>query len=370
MAFQKSIIYFMSGTGNSYRAACRLDGLCRAAGMESRIVPVDAAKPHEEIEASPGSLVVLAFPTHGLMPPWSVIKFIFSLPRKRGARIFCLPTRGCFHIGPVPIPGASGLAQFLPHLVLLFKGYRPRGSVSLDMPINITSLHPGITEGGIARIRERAEHKLARHAKRLLAGKGVWLTRNNLWEALWAIIPLYYIPLYPILYLLIGRLFMGKMMFANNNCTACGLCVRSCPNSAVVLKGKDPARPFWRYNCEDCLRCLNYCPSRAVEAGTSWAGLIILIGLVPFTALLSGALASCLPLPSLFGDYRFRELADALFFIPAVIAAYALFWRLVRIRPVNALFSYTSLTRYFSRYHEPGTKLGDMMKRRRETTDL
>jgi ferredoxin len=356
---EQAILYFLSGTGNSYRVAAWLHERFLGSGTESRLMPIDAADPASEIEASLGTVMVLAFPTHGLMPPWSMIKFIMRLPRKKGVSLFCMPTRGCFHIGPVPIPGGAGLASFIPHLILLFKGYRPRGSLSLDMPLNIISVHPPLTAGGVERILGRARPKVDRAADRLLAGRTLWLSRNNLWELLWAIVPLVYLPFYPLAYLMMGKFFMGKLMFAGSTCTGCALCARSCPSGAIDMTGS-PARPFWSYRCEACLRCLNICPHRSVEAGVVWGAILIGISAVPVERYILNMVAPAGTLPGFTGDYLFQQILNIIFFFPAVVIAYRVFSAALRLRAINAFFSATSLSHYYGRYHEPSTRLGDL----------
>lgn len=363
---ERAIIYFLSGTGNSYRVAAWMHERCLGHGMESSLVPIDAADPASEIVPSPGTLVVLAFPTHGLMPPWSMIKFIVRLPRKRGVSLFCMPTRGCFHIGPVPIPGGAGLASFMPHLILIFKGYRPRGALSLDMPLNLISVHPPLTAGGIERILGRARPKVDRAADRLLAGRSVWLSRNNLWELGWAVVPLVFLPFYPIAYLLMGKFFMGKLMFAGSSCNGCAVCARSCPSGAIDMTGS-PARPFWSYRCEACLRCLNICPRKSVEAGVAWGAILIGISSVPAERYLLDLIAPPGTLPAFMGDYLFRQILNILFFFPAVVVAYRVLSAALRLRAVNALFTATSLSHYYGRYREPATHLRDLVGQREKT---
>lgn len=146
MDYKKAKIYFLSGTGNSYRVAAWLHEACIDRGTTSEIIPIDLAKPKEEIEASPENLIVLAYPTHGFLPPWSAVKFIFKMPFKRRAHFFCIPTRGCLRFGPIIIPGIAALASLLPVFVLPFKGYNIRGSLSFDMPSNVTFLHSRLSD--------------------------------------------------------------------------------------------------------------------------------------------------------------------------------------------------------------------------------
>ena len=365
--YQRATIYFSSGTGNSYRVAKWFYDTCLAKNIISELIPVNLAQPTKEISASPEQLVALAFPTHGLLPPWSVIKFLFRMPKKKKAHFFCIPTRGSLYIGPLLLPGAAGLASFLPALILLFKGYRPKGAVSFDMPVNMTFIHPTLTPKHASRIVARAKDKSERYFERFFRKNSLWLTRNNLYEMIWSIPLLYFIPLFPILYLIVGRFFMGKILYANNNCTGCGTCAKSCPAGALVmksLKNQKTKRPYWRYNCEACLRCLNFCSQHAVVAGHSWGALLWYIGiLVAFGGALFTWIAGVLPWLQTFRNWWTVELFNAIFYYPAFIVAYFLFFQLTRIKPFNSFFTFTSLVRFFGQYREPDTSLKNLTER-------
>ncbi|MBN1224763.1 MAG: 4Fe-4S dicluster domain-containing protein [Candidatus Aminicenantes bacterium] len=358
--YKKALIYFLSGTGNSYRVGCWMQEICSQKGLEPEIIPIDTAKPGQEIESSPDNLVILAYPTHGFLPPWSAIKFLFKLPRKRRAHIYCTPTRGCFYLWKIFIPGAAGLASFLPALILPLKGYSFRGVVSIDMPANMISIHSRLSDKNIDRIKSKARKKTDANLKRVLSGKRVWFTLNNLYEAVWCAVLLRFWPLFPILYLLIGRFFMGKMMFANSSCISCGLCVRSCPNGAVIMKGRKRPRPYWRYNCEDCLRCMNYCPQKAIEVGHSWGVALYFIAMFPLSVTLFDLAARYLPVLKSARTYSTVEILNAAYYYPVIIIAYFIFFQLIRWKPFNLIFTWTTFTHIFRRYHDPETKISDL----------
>jgi len=359
--FTGSLIYFMSGTGNSYRLAVWMREACRSIGMDSRVIPIDRARPREEIAAAPDTLVILAYPTHGFLPPWSMIKFIFKLPVRRGARIFWAPTRGSFYLGRVLVPGAAGPASFLPALILPLKGYRPLGMSSFDMPANMISIHSRLSDRNIERIKRKAARKLQRIFPRVLKGKGRWWTLNNLYELVWTIPLLGFFPLFPLLYLLYGRLFMGKLMFAGGDCIGCGLCARSCPNHAIVMRGRRRPRPYWRHNCEDCLRCMNYCPQQAIEVGHSWGVILYLISLYPFSVTLFDLAARLWPPLEAARSWSAVTLFNAAWYYPVILLAYFLFSILIRWKPIALFFAWTTFTRLFRRYHEPETGLSDLI---------
>lgn len=361
--YKKAWIYFMSGTGNSYRVGVWVHELCQREGIQSKIVPINAAKPRKDIEPSSNNLVILAYPTHGFLPPWSAIKFLFKLPRKKRTHVFCTPTRGSFYLGPLLIPGAAGLASFLPALVLPFKGYNVRGTMSVDMPANMISIHSRLSDKNIARIKTKAQKKVHVHLTRVLSGKWNWFTPNNLYETAWCALLLRFWPLFPVLYLLIGRFFMGKMMFANSDCLGCGLCVSSCPNHAVVMKGRKRPRPYWRYNCEDCLRCMNYCPQQAIEVGHSWGVALYFMAMFALPVTLFDIAARHLPFLDSIRNYSTVEILNAAYYYPVIIIAYFLFYQLIRWKPINLIFTWTTFTHIFRRFHDPETKVSDLQGR-------
>ncbi len=54
-----------------------------------------------------------------------------------------------------------------------------------------------------------------------------------------------------------------KSFYAEDSCTACGICQAMCPTQNISVKEK----PQWGRNCVSCMACLNYCPEVAIQKG-------------------------------------------------------------------------------------------------------
>jgi Pyruvate/2-oxoacid:ferredoxin oxidoreductase delta subunit len=246
-------------------------------------------------------------------------------------------------------------------LILAAKGYRIRGTAGIDMPSNWTALHPSLPPQAAASIIERARARTARFSNGVLSGGRLlasWLT----WLMGVLLLPI------SLGYLLVGRFFLAKLFFASSACTSCGLCAEHCPNRAIEMRGDgDQARPYWTFRCESCMRCMATCPVEAVEASQGLAiGITLLARAVPAAAAVAW-LTRRLPLVAFLGRLPpgivFWTLALA-----ALVVAYPLIHRLLRVKPLNKLFTYATLTRLYRRYHEPATTLKDLNRREQWTS--
>lgn len=333
----------------------------RERGIEAETVAIDRAELLATDRLGPGLLWAFHFPTHGFMPPWSMIKFLLRLQRGRATHAAVVATRGGIKLGPVVIPGAAGLAVFMATLILTVKGYRVRAGLSVDMPANMLNLHWGMQPKNTLSIVERGRSRHASFSSTLLSGRRFWSPLNLIWEASWSAGLLLWWPAFPILYLLIGRIFMAKVLFADGSCKGCGKCATGCPNRAILMVGHGRSRtPYWTNNCEACMRCVAFCDFRAVQS--SWAWGVLLLYLTSFATagfvqrILGSAIGFDLPLNDLAA-----EVAAVVLVYLSILTMYPLLWGLTRIPPVRWLFSAVNPTRYFRTYHEPDTSRRDLV---------
>ncbi len=345
-------IYHFSGTGNALTAGRWIAEAAARRGMKADLLAIDRFGRIEPPVAAGRRLLGFCYPTHGFGIPWHMLKFILRFPARARCDFFLLNTRAGSKIGRLFLPGVSGIAQLLPALVLLAKGFRLRGLFPVDLPSNWTSVHPGYTPSAVAAIFDRSRAMAGRFSERILSGR-TYVRPNVL-----AMLPVDLL-LAPIalMYFAYGRFWLAKLFFASSACDGCGICAEKCPTASIRMRG---GRPFWKFSCESCMRCLNVCPRKAVQVSHLLAVLIGIGGsLLPMGLLLrliDPALPAALREPVNF-------VVNWLIYIGFIFSASGLVYLLLRARPFNALFTYTSLTRYWRRYIAPGIGAKDFRKR-------
>lgn len=134
MDYKEATIYFMSGTGNSFRAATWMGEAAAQRGAAARVIPVEKGNPVKETKEGPGHLLGLVMPTHGFTAPWFMVRFAMSLPHRRGSHAFVVLTRAGLKFGLLFVPGLEGTGAYLIALILLFRGYCVRGVMDWTCP--------------------------------------------------------------------------------------------------------------------------------------------------------------------------------------------------------------------------------------------
>ena len=356
MAYANVDIYFMSGTGNTFRVARVFAERAARTGASVSMTPMGKSTRPRQSTGGHSRLVLLASPTHGFTAPWLAIWFALRLPTGRGAHAATLVTRAGTKFGRVFLPGWDGTAAYLLALVLLLRGYRVRGAMGIDMPSNWLAVHPGFKRTNAEAIIARSRPSLVRFADRILSGRRFYGS--------WISFPLGLLVLPVSLgYLVYGRAMFGKLFFAGDKCNGCGLCAQQCQHNAIRMRGKPP-RPYWTYRCESCMRCMAYCPKSAIEVSHSFA---VLAGMAMsfYPPVLAAWVFSVMPglRETAPGKIGFQVSMYA-FWLGILMLVYVLFWVLTRNPAVNRVFKYTTLTPLFRRYHEPDTRVTEMLARR------
>ena len=360
LAYKSATICFWSGTGNSFRVSEWLGKIADSRGLKTQILSLDKAKSEQILHAGSDGFVVIVFPTHGFTAPWHAVKSVWNFPRGHAAHVFCIATRAGLKFGSLFIPGISGSATFVIALILMLKGYKVRGSMSVDMPSNWYSLHPIQGRKSHEAIIDRAEHKVAGFMEKILSNAKIWYTTNNLYEIILGTL----LSLVSFVYLLFGRFFLAKLFFANSNCDGCGICAQHCTVKAIAMRGKNRRVPYWKYNCESCMKCAAFCPRNAIEAGHSWGVILYFITAFPISFYLLSLIGGDSVSIGEIDRNLVSNVLDILYFYPAILVSYYLFSLLLRIPFFNCFFTHTTMTHlsFWGRYREPETKLQDLSR--------
>lgn len=352
MYYRSTAIYFMSGTGNSFRAATWMMDIANKKDVRSKLHQISRYYTKSDFEGESNDLLGMVFPTHGFTAPWHVIRYALRLPQGRGKHAFVVATRAGTRIASIPFPGLEGTAGYLIALILILKGYIVRGVMGLDMPSNWMSLHWGLNTTNSKFIIDRAKIKADSYMKSILEGKKVFRGLQFL------LVGLILSPI-SLAYLVIGRFFLSKLFFASSNCTGCGLCAKSCPVTAIRMVGSNKPRPYWTFACESCMRCMGYCPNRAVEVSHSFAIVIYFIATLPVSFYLLDGLRNYIPIAR--DVFLIKVLLDYCYSLVSIFVAYLILYWVIKIPLLNKLCTYTTFAHFYRRYHEPDTALTDIV---------
>ncbi len=341
-AYDRLDLIVWSGTGNTRAVAERLATLARAQGAQADVHPRAAAVP---TESTGRRLLGLLAPTHGFTAPWPLLKLALTLPGVRGKDVFVLVTRGAVAQGDRLTPGFEGTAAYLPAAILALRGAHVRGVGAVDMPLNWMVLVPGFPPDRVAALVAMGAAQTDAFAAPLLRGERVLRGQKEL------ALGLLMLPL-ALGYMLVARLLMAKMFFADERCTACGLCAQRCPQGAIRMRG-EPRRPYWTYDCQNCMRCMAHCPTEAIQSGQGWLLLYgALIGL-PVAATLAALLRDRLGITATWASVVLNLVLGYLWIVVVVWLGYLVLWWGLRVPGVRTLLARLTFTRRYRRYRGP-----------------
>lgn len=250
------MIFYFSASGNSRYVARRLGAVL---DEQVEYMPVvHAASMHPD-----GKSIGFVFPVYSWGIPGPVVRFIHNLPRTAFAEAVgekCIPVWAVLTCGD-----ETGMAPEMLRSLLEERGLRLSFVGSVIMP-NTYVLLPGfdvdspeVRHSKLSAAPERVA-VLAEAIRQLTydvdgslpmtldVERGSWPRfKSRLIYPLfrqWGVMP-------------------GKWHH-NDDCISCGLCVRSCPNQNIAMRG---GMPVWSINCCSCLACYHACPRHAVTYG-------------------------------------------------------------------------------------------------------
>jgi ferredoxin len=331
-----SVLYF-SGTGNTERAARLIGEAAERAGRSVRLSSLEAGSP----PAAAGH-TVLAFPVYSFAVPPVVKRLVRRLPRGRFGgewSVLAVCAGGAF--------GAAGQARRM----LRRRGCTVGWSGSVAYPENWSQMSPPAEGPGLREWIAQGDSETRKAAGEILSGTPR-REEPSAGAALWSWLA-------GVLFGSFGRRVLGKGYIADDACTSCGLCERTCPVGAIRMAGS-PARPLWGWKCESCCRCINTCPERAIQTSAFRFFFHLGLSLALTTAAVVGAFRAAGAAPSGWGPLAHAAAVVAgigVFGAAAFLLQFAAMDRLLSAlqrRPrLEALFN-ASWTKGKGRYTAPG----------------
>lgn len=240
------MIYYFSGTGNSYAAAKTLaEGL----GEDLMDIAIAVQEGNYEHTMEEGERLGFVFPVYAWAPPKVVTEFVKNLE---------LYYSGDPYIFAVCTCGASaGKTMALFEKALEENGLILDSGFSVVMPDNCITLFEVDSDEKIAEKLKKAEKTLDHIIRAINLGWSDFfrVKRGRFSSVLTKVVN----PLFSI------DAMKTKPFYVTDECISCGLCESVCTSGCIELTA---GRPVWTADtCNMCLACINRCPAKAIQYG-------------------------------------------------------------------------------------------------------
>jgi len=245
---RSAIIFFFSGTGNTWWVAEEFSKQLSEKGLATKAYSIETVSQQEINELIKSSTITgFAYPVHASDLPRPMIKFLRSLPEETGKKTFIICTQWIWS-GDGAAVGAS---------ILKDKGYDVLWGEHVLMPNNVAvsviRLPYTNDPAKLKPVLKRAGRRLDRFADKIISGK---VSRHGFNPVSRFLGSMQRVP-----YRLVYRRLQNDIAVDHTVCIDCGQCVRLCPvNNIVCSEGEY----LTRGNCIICLRCYNACPVAAI----------------------------------------------------------------------------------------------------------
>ncbi len=236
----KTVLYYYTGTGNSFWTARRIAG---ELGNAELVPMVAAGKVNTD---NVRDNIGLVFPVHMWGLPLRVISFVRKIADGAGRYHFAVAVNA----GQV----AATLVQLKE--LLNQKGITLSSGFSVCMPSNYIPWGGAPPEEKQRRLFFGAEEKISRIAEAVTNRDIRAPEKGPVWQNFFL----------SILYRMASPKIPGmdKAFWADDKCMSCGICEKICPSDNIVIVED---KPQWQHRCEQCLACIQWCPVEAIQFG-------------------------------------------------------------------------------------------------------
>ena len=240
------MIYYFSGTGNSYWAAKKL---AEALGEPLADLAAAVRENTYTYTMKKGEKLGFVFPIYAWAPPKAVTEFVKKLELTSPDEPYLFAVCTC---------GASaGNSMELFEIALEENGLKLNSGFSIVMPDNCITLFEAEKEASVQKKLEQAEktlHNITRAVK-LEKTDFFRVKHGKMADTLTKIVN----PIF------CQNAMKTKPFYVTDKCISCGLCAEICTSGCIEMAG---GRPVWKQDiCNMCLACLNRCPAAAIQYG-------------------------------------------------------------------------------------------------------
>ena len=237
------MIFWFSGTGNSYWAAQELG---KALGEPTVDMAAAIRSGRLNYYVHDSEKIGFVFPVYFMGLPSVVDKFIelMQLSGKQDAEIYAVLTCG----------SSCGMADALLEKALAARSLKLYSAYQLVMPDNYVLMYDVGSEDEMKKLAS-SKAKLAIIAAKIKQDWKCQIKHGATDAAMTRVLqPMYH-----------GGRRTGRF-YADDKCVGCGLCASVCPVEAIRIT--EAGKPEWtKPRCVMCLGCINRCPEHAIQYG-------------------------------------------------------------------------------------------------------
>lgn len=233
-------IFFFSGTGMTKYVIERLANELGLLSAQVDLYPIEETQ-LPQISLNDYDTIGIAYPVHAFNAPKIVINFAKLLPDNLSKNVFLISTAGEDH------PFNYSSSRLLMN-ILRKKQCHVFYDKQLYMPSNFAIQYDEQKVNDILSAVDAAIPQIAqdiyssteyKQNSSTLSTCFAWIGRAEWFGAIW----------------------LGKLFYADKNCTHCSICSVNCPNHNITNGNK----VRFRWHCGLCMRCLYICPQNAIK---------------------------------------------------------------------------------------------------------
>ena len=235
---QKNVIYYFTGTGNSFAVAKDIANVLD----DTQLISVSKLIKNP-ISVSAFDRIGFVFPTYYQCMPPIMERFITSLTFTQSQYLF----------GVITFAGVYGTVLAQLSELIHNRGGKLSTGFAVRMPGNYITSYSAFPQKLQEILFKRSKRKVLAITSEIVKKEVNQIPRGS------AIMRASQTASQKILNSFGEK---ARNFRVNENCIGCGICCRICPDENIKI---DEGKPTWGNMCEQCMACIQWCPHKAIE---------------------------------------------------------------------------------------------------------